>query len=101
MNTVSFRDLQIFDKELHVLNNLISATRVMAETMSERIAGHKCLYPSMDDAKIKSIFRDELNEQESKVSAAYDSMLSCAVTCGFDFPYSIDEILNYIENSIK
>lgn len=101
MNTTDVKDLELFNTNLDRLLHSIGIAHVLATTMTQRMTDHKQKYPNMDDAKIEYLFRHELHEKELAVRADYDSMRMRAVTCGFDIPFSIDEILNYIENSIK
>lgn len=101
MTDLDFKDLELFNANLDRLLHSIEVARVMAMTMTQRMTDYKHQYPNMDDAKIDSLFFSELEEQKKAIRADYDSMLMRAVTCGITFPYSIGEILDYIENSIK
>lgn len=101
MTDLDFKDLELFNANLDRLLHSIEVAHVMAMTMTQRMTDHKHQYPNMDDAKIDSLFFSELEEQKKAIRADYDSMLMRAVTCGITFPYSIGEILDYIENSIK
>lgn len=101
MTDLDFKDLELFDVNLHRLLSSITTARVLAESLTYRKTEHKRKYPNMNDAKIDRLFFSELEEYKKTIRADYDSMLMRAVTCGITFPYSIGEILDYIENSIK
>ena len=101
MNTTDVKDLELFNANLDRLLHSIGIAHVLAATMTQRMTDYKHQYPDMDDAKIEDLFRRELHEKELSVRADYDSMRMRAVTCGITLPYSIGEILDYIENSIK
>lgn len=101
MTDLDFKDLELFNANLDRLLHSIEVARVLAESLTYRKTEHKRKYPNMNDAKIDSLFFSELEEYKKTIRADYDSMMMRAVTCGITFPYSIGEILDYIENSIK
>lgn len=101
MTDLDFKDLELFNANLDRLLHSIEVARVLAESLTYRKTEHKRKYPNMNDAKIDRLFFSELEEYKKTIRADYDSMMMRAVTCGITFPYSIGEILDYIENSIK
>ncbi len=101
MTDLDFKDLELLNANLDRLLHSIEVAHVMATTKTQRMTDYKHQYPYMDDAKIDYLFFSELEEQKKAIRADYDSMLMRARSCRITFPYSIGEILDYIENSIK
>ncbi len=100
MNIIDEKDLKLFDTKLNRLLHTIRTAYVMATTMTQRMTGYKQKHPNADDAKIKALFYEELRNKERDILANYDDMTMQAITIGISFPFTLDEIINFIDNSI-